>query len=81
MFNHLECFSKISVALHEGKLEQLWKIDDKDIEAAFIAMALPKPEDPRVEELKNMILDRFDNDIIKYYEWSLIIRKMVSEKL
>ena len=31
----------------------------------------------KIQELKEMILDRFDKDISKYFKWSLKIRKMV----
>ena len=32
----------------------------------------------KIQELKKMILERFDNDLPKYYEWSLEIRQMVN---
>ena len=33
---------------------------------------------PKIQVLKKMILDQFDNDFPKYYEWSLKIRQMVN---
>ena len=75
MLDYLAYFNEWDKNWYED-IEELWNFDDKDIEAALIAMAFPKPEDPRVEELKKLILDRFDNDLVKYYEWSLIIRKI-----
>ena len=63
--------------------EDLWTFDDKDMNAALVTMAYPKKREIRIEdrrtmeqaeELKEMILERFDNDFQKYYEWSLVIR-------
>ena len=63
---------------HVLKYANLWSFDDDNMEAAFISMAYPKQENQRIEELKKLILDRFNNDRRQYYDWSLKIRKMVS---
>ena len=63
--------------------DDLWTFEDKDMNAALVTMAYPKRGETRIEdsstmekakELKDMILERFDNDFHKYYEWSLEIR-------
>ena len=59
--------------------KELWTFEKKDLDAALVTMLYPVKEDAQIEELKEMILERFDNDSNKYYEWSLKIRdEMVS---
>ena len=58
---------------------ELWTFEKKDLDAALVKMLYPTKEDAQVQELKEMILERFDNDSNKYFEWSLKIRdEMVS---
>ena len=126
------------IKYYEERYQGLWTFGEDDMEAAFVAMALPKKEDsridrlnswhfeisfsdqrlwtiiydsiftilmiicessiscgshcsrqinstflipefsPKIQVLKKMILDQFDNDFPKYYEWSLKIRQMVN---
>ena len=54
----------------------LWTFTDNDMEAALITMAYPKKEDPKIEELKGIIMDRFNNDTFEFYKWSLNISKV-----
>ena len=41
----------------------------------------PKQEDKEVEELKEIIMDRFNNDAIEYYKWSLKISKVAISEI
>ena len=54
--------------------DELWTFEKKDVDAALVTMLYPRKEDTQTEEIKEMILERFDNDLIKYYDWSLKIR-------
>ena len=53
---------------------ELWTFEKRDLDAALVTMLYPVKEDGQIQELKEMILERFDNDSNKYYEWSLKIR-------
>ena len=66
----------VSDWLHQDYIDydELWTFDKKDLDAALVAMLYPGKEEAQIEELKQMILERFGNDSIKYYEWSLKIR-------
>ena len=54
----------------------LWTFTDNDMQTALITMAYPKKEDPKIEELKGIIMDRFNNDTFEFYKWSLNISKV-----
>lgn len=53
-----------------------WTFTDNDMEAALITMAYPKKEDLKIEELKGIIMGRFNNDTFEFYKWSLNISKV-----
>ena len=54
----------------------LWTFTDNDMEAALITMAYPKKEDLKIDELKGIIMERFNNDTFEFYKWSLNISKV-----
>jgi len=61
----------------DGVKVDLWTFHKKDVDAALVAMLYPVTEDTnslQIIELKEMILERFDNDLDKYFEWSLKMR-------
>ena len=59
----------------------LWNFIEKDMESALVTMAYPKQEDKKVEELKEIIMERFNNDSIEYYKWSLKISKVAISEI
>ena len=59
----------------------LWTFTGHDMEAALITMAYPKKEDRKIEELKGIIMDRFNNDTFEFYKWSLNISKVAMAEI
>ena len=52
--------------------EDLWNFRGEDLEAALTAIAYQRKNDKtgREKELKNLIMERFDNNEAKFFEWS-----------
>ena len=52
--------------------ENLWNFRGEDLEAALTAIAYQRKNDKtgREKELKNLIMERFDNNEAKFFEWS-----------
>ena len=52
--------------------KSLWYFGRGDLEAALTAVAYHKKSDKneRAQDLKNLIMERFDNNVMKFFEWS-----------
>ena len=59
--------------------KNLWNFGGKDLEAAIMALAYPRKESKSEQytDLKNLIMDRFENKLSKFREWSGIIHNEV----
>ena len=58
----------------------IWKFSKKDLKAAIMRIAYPceDGDTERVEDLKNLILERFDDGgLTEFYEWSKTIHNEV----
>ena len=58
--------------LHLLDEENLWSFGSEDLEAALTAIAYQRKNDKteRTKALKNLIMDRFDHNEAKFFEWS-----------
>ena len=52
--------------------ENFWIFGGEDLEAALTAVAYQRKTDKteRIKDLKNLIMERFDNNETKFFEWS-----------
>jgi len=61
----------------------LWYFGNDDLEAALamVAYSKKKEDNGRTKDLKDLIMERFDNDKMKFFEWSCSIHKEVFESI
>jgi len=65
--------------------DALWNFGSEDFESALIKIAYPsekndkksKDEKSLIDELRKLIMEKFDDDKIKFYEWSQAVHKEV----
>ena len=52
--------------------ENLWNFGGEDLEAALTSIAYQRKNHKtgRTKDLKNLIMERFNNDKVKFFEWS-----------
>ena len=65
---------------HVLEVEGLWNFGGEDLEAALMGLAYQRKQDKsqRVKELKDLIMDRFDNNIDDFCKWSRTIHSEVT---
>ena len=61
----------------------LWKFHDCDLEKAIMRLAFPREKErtERVQALADLIMERFDQDSLVFYQWAEKIHKEVIESL
>ena len=60
--------------------ETLWNFGGEDLESALTAINYETKNDKseRIKELQNLIMERFDNNINDFFEWSRGLHKEVN---
>ena len=63
--------------------EDIWRFSGEDLELAIMGLAYPrKKEKPeRVQVLHNMIMEKFEQDVVAFREWSAKIHDEIIETL
>ena len=58
----------------------LWYFGNDDLEAALtvVAYSKKKEDNGRTKDLKDLIMEQFDNDVMKFFEWSRSVHNEVS---
>ena len=59
--------------------KSLWNFGSEDLESALTAVAYQKKKDKneRFQDLKNLIMERFDNNVIDFFEWTRYLHNEV----
>ena len=60
--------------------KRLWNFGGEDLEAALTAIVYQRKNDKseRITDLKDLIMERFDNNIIDFVQWSRGLHKEVN---
>lgn len=63
--------------------KSLWNFGREDLEAALTAVSYDKLIDKseRTKDLKDLIMERFDDNVMKFFEWSRSLHTEVLSKL
>lgn len=63
--------------------KSLWNFGGEDLEAALTAINYESKNDKseRIKELHELIMERFDNNIVNFFEWSRDLHKEVNKIL
>ena len=68
---------------HLLKVKEIWQFGDDDLETVIMGLAFPRKKEKSelVEALSGLIMEKFEQDGIAFYEWAAKIHNEVIETL
>ena len=68
---------------HVIEKTDLWKFNGEDLEKAITGLAFPRKKErsERFQALKDLIMEKFDQDSMIFYQWAVKIHEDVIESL
>ena len=66
---------------HVIEKTDLWKFNGEDLEKAITGLAFPRKKDKseRLKALTDLIMEKFDQDSMVFYQWAVKIHEKVIE--